>query len=155
MTLPAQTIEDMTLNITQEIYVRAPLEKTFAAVLEQMGPHNEMADGKPMPMKIEPWPGGRWYRDLGGDNGHFWGHVQAIKRPTLLEITGPLFASYPFASNVQYRLTEQDGGTLITFRHTALGFIQDEHRKGVGTGWASLLERIRKSAEAPSSPPEA
>ncbi len=49
-----------------------------------------------MPMKIEPWPGGRWYRDLGDNNGHFWGHVQAIKRPTLLEITGPLLASYPF-----------------------------------------------------------
>jgi hypothetical protein len=73
--------------------------------------------------------------------------VQAIKRPTLLEITGPLFASYPFASNLQYRLSEADGGTLITLRHTALGFIQDEHRKGVGSGWKSLLERTRKQAE--------
>ncbi|MGA2984066.1 MAG: SRPBCC domain-containing protein [Terriglobia bacterium] len=152
MTPPAQTIEDLTLNITQEIHVRAPLDKTFAALLEQMGPHNEVADGKPMPMKIEPWPGGRWFRDLGGDNGHFWGHVQAIKRPTLLEITGPLFASFPFVSNVQYRLTEAEGGTLITFRHTALGFIQDDQRKGLGTGWASLLDRIRIRAEAPLSP---
>jgi uncharacterized protein YndB with AHSA1/START domain len=99
-------------------------------------------------MKIEPWPGGRWYRDLGGDNGHLWGHVQAIKRPTLLEITGPLFASYPFVSNVQYRLTEADGGTSIEFRHTALGFIQEEHKDGVGKGWASLLEHIRQRAEA-------
>ena len=152
MTPPAQTIEDLTLNITQEIHVRAPLDKTFAALLEQMGPHNEVADGKPMPVKIEPWPGGRWYRDLGGDNGNFWGHVQAIKRPTLLEITGPLFASYPFVSNVQYRLAEAEGGTLITFRHTALGFNQDDLGKGIGTGWASLLERIRKVAEAPPSP---
>ena len=46
-------------------------------------------------MKLEPWPGGRWFRDLGNDNGHFWGLVQAIKRPTLLEITGPLFMSAP------------------------------------------------------------
>ena len=150
MTLPARTIEDLTLNITQEIHVNAPIEKTFAALLDQMGPYNEADAGKPMPMKIEPWPGGRWYRDLGGDNGHFWGHVQAIKRPTLLEITGPLFASYPFLSNLQYRLTEADGGTLIKFRHTALGFIQDDHRSGVVKGWASLLERVRKGAEAPS-----
>ncbi len=150
MTLPARTIEDLTLNITQEIHVNAPIEKTFAALLDQMGPYNEADAGKPMPMKIEPWPGGRWYRDLGGDNGHFWGHVQAIKRPTLLEITGPLFASYPFLSNLQYRLTEADGGTLIKFRHTALGFIQDDHRSGVVQGWASLLERVRKGAEAPS-----
>jgi hypothetical protein len=38
-----------------------------------------------MPLKIEPWPGGRWYRDLGDNNGHLWGHVQASKRPRLLE----------------------------------------------------------------------
>ncbi len=98
-------------------------------------------------MKLEAWPGGRWYRDLGGDNGHFWGHVQAIKRPTLLEIVGPLFASYPLASNVQYRLKEADGGTLITFRHTALGLIEDQHREGVVHGWSALLERTRDRAE--------
>ncbi len=145
MTAPA--IEDMTLNITQQTHVSAPLETTFAALLEQMGPFNEGEAGKPMPMKLEPWPGGRWYRDLGGDNGHFWGHVQAIKRPTLLEISGPLFASFPFASNVQYRLTEENGVTLITFRHTALGLIPDDVRKGANQGWKALLENVRKRAE--------
>lgn len=141
------TAESLALNITQEIHVRASLEATFAALLEQMGPHNERTDGVPMPMKIEPWPGGRWYRDLGGNDGHFWGHVQAIKRPTLLEICGPLFASSPCVSNVQYRLSEVDGGTLIEFHHQAMGFVSDEHRRGVHTGWATLLERIRKGAE--------
>jgi uncharacterized protein YndB with AHSA1/START domain len=144
----APSIENMTLDITQEIHVHAPLDVTFAALLEQMGPRNQRGDDDPMPMKIEPWPGGRWYRDLGDGNGHFWGQVQAIKRPTLLEITGPLFASYPLVSNVQYRLAESEGGTLITLRHTALGFIQDQHKQGVGKGWASLLDRTRKQAEA-------
>jgi hypothetical protein len=143
-----QSIESLTLNITQEIRVSASPEVTFAALLEQIGPSNERGDGVPMPMVIEPWPGGRWYRDLGDNNGHLWGLVQAIKRPTLLEFTGPLFASYPFVSNVQYRLTEVDGATLIAFRHTALGFIQDDHKSGVGQGWASMLERTRKAAEA-------
>src|SRR6202011_639805 len=105
-------IEDLTLNITEEIHVRAPLDVTFATLLEQLGPLNEVAEDKPLPMKIEPWPGGRWYRDLGDNNGHFWGHVQAIKRPTLLEICGPLFMSSPAVSNVQYRLSEVEGGTL-------------------------------------------
>ncbi len=144
----AQSIENLTLNITQEIQIRAPLDVTFAALLEQLGPHNEVEDGKPMPMKIEPWPGGRWYRDLGDGNGHFWGHVQAIKRPTLLEISGPLFMSYPVVSNVQYRLTEADGGTLIQFHHTALGLIQEDHRQGVSSGWSHIHERVRKQAEA-------
>src|ERR1700674_319960 len=141
-------IEDLTLNVAQEIHVRAPLESTFAALLEQLGPKNDTPDGKAMPMKVEPWPGGRWYRDLGGDNGHFWGHVQAIKRPTLLEIAGPLFMSYPVISNVQYRLSEVEGGTLIKFHHTALGLIQDEHREGVGKGWGHIHANVRKRAEA-------
>ena len=144
----AQSIENLTLDIKKEIHVHAPLAVTFEALLEQIGPYNERDQGDPMPMKIEAWPGGRWYRDLGDNNGHLWGHVQAIKRPTLLEICGPLFASYPFLSNVQYRLAEKDGGTLITFRHTALGFIEDQHREGVSKGWTSILDRIRERAEA-------
>ena len=96
MTATARSIDEMVLEIRKEIHVRAPLETTFTALLEQIGPHNETPDGKSMPMKLEAWPGGRWYRDLGGDDGHFWGHVQAIKRPTLLEINGPMFASCPF-----------------------------------------------------------
>ena len=143
-----QTIEDLTLNVTQEIHVRASLEATFAALLEQLGPRNDTPEGKQMPMKIEPWPGGRWYRDLGGEDGHFWGHLQAIKRPALLEIAGPLFMSYPVVSNVQYRLIESEGGTLIKFHHTALGLILDDHRAGVGKGWKHINEGIRKRAEA-------
>jgi hypothetical protein len=147
----AQRIEDLTLDVAQEIHVRAPLDVTFAALLEQLGPHNEVMEGTPMPMKIEPWPGGRWYRDLGDGNGHFWGHVQAIKRPTLLEISGPLFMSYPVVSNVQYRLSEADGGTLIKFHHTAIGLIQEDHRKGVSSGWSNIHERVRRRAEASGS----
>jgi uncharacterized protein YndB with AHSA1/START domain len=143
-----QGIENLTLNVSEEIHVRAPLDVTFEALLEQLGPENDTPDGHPISLKIEPWPGGRWYRDLGDGNGHFWGHVQAIKRPTLLEFTGPLFMSYPVVSNVQYRLSEQDGGTLIRFRHTALGLIQEDHREGVGKGWTHIHARVRARAEA-------
>jgi Activator of Hsp90 ATPase homolog 1-like protein len=145
------SIEDLTLNITLEIHVRAPLDVTFATLLEELGPNNQTTEGVPLAMKIEPWPGGRWYRDLGDGNGHFWGNVQAIKRPTLLEIAGPLFMSYPVSNNVQYRLSEEDGGTLIKFRHAALGLIEENHKKGVSTGWGSIHERVRKAAEASRS----
>ena len=148
MMTDAPRLEQMMLSITQEMHVRSSLQSTFDAIVEQMGPYNETPDGKPLPMAIELRPGGRWFRDLGGDDGHFWGHVQAIKRPTLLEITGPLFMSAPVLSNIQYRLTEVEGGTLLAFRHTALGFIPDEVRRELGKGWTPLLERIRRRAEA-------
>lgn len=143
-------IENLTLIVTKETFVRAPIDVTFEALLEQIGPENDTPEGGKMPMKLEAWPGGRWFRDLGDDNGHFWGHVQAIKRPTLLEIAGPLFMSYAAISNVQYRLSEVDGGTLIKFHHKAMGMIQDDHRQRVGTGWGHILARIGQRAEAAS-----
>src|SRR5215813_5033323 len=143
MTAVAPAIENLSINITQEIHVRASLAATFAALLEEMGPSNQGQPGVPMPMKLEAWPGGRWFRDLDNDNGHFWGHVQAIKRPTLLEITGPLFMSYGVVSNLQYRLSEHNGGTLIKFHHKAFGAIQDDHRRGVSQGWSHINDRIK------------
>ncbi|GAC1632957.1 MAG: hypothetical protein NVS9B14_06930 [Candidatus Acidiferrum sp.] len=140
------TIEDLTLSIKEEIHVRASIDKTFSALLEQLGPLNTTPE-KPMPMILEAWPGGRWYRDLGDGNGHFWANVQAIKRPTLLEFYGPLFMSYPVSSNLQYRLSEEPGGTLIKFRHLALGLIEDEHRSGVVKGWAGIHARVKAAAE--------
>jgi uncharacterized protein YndB with AHSA1/START domain len=149
MTATAMTkTEDLTLNVVQEIHVRASLEVTFESLLEQLGPFNGGADDKPMPMTLEAWPGGRWYRDLGNGNGHFWATVQAIKRPTLLEFTGPLFMSYAVVSNVQYRLSEADGGTLIKFRHSAFGLVQEDHRAGVTQGWGYINGNVRKRAEA-------
>jgi hypothetical protein len=141
-------LDNLTLDLTEEIRVNASLDAAFEALLEEMGPHNTGIGGVPMPMVIEARPGGRWYRDLGDDNGHFWGHVQAIKRPSLLEITGPLFMSMPVVSNLQYRLKEVDGGTLISFRHSALGFIPDDFRQGMMRGWAALHDRVRTQAEA-------
>jgi hypothetical protein len=51
-------------------------------------------------------------------------------------------------SNLQYRLKEADGGTLITLRHTALGPMPDGYREGLSTGWRQLIERARQRAEA-------
>lgn len=147
MTAIAPSIDNLSLNVTEELHVRAPIAKAFAALLEEMGPGNEGHEGVSMPMVLEAWPGGRWFRDLGAQNGHNWGHVQAIKRPTLLEITGPLMMSFAVASNVQYRLKEVDGGTLITVHHTALGMFPDGYRDALTQGWTLLYGRIKRRVE--------
>jgi hypothetical protein len=147
MPVSAPAIENLTFTIAQDIHVRSSLTATFAALLEEMGPANEGPKSGPMPMTLEAWPGGRWFRDLGDGNGHFWGNVQAIKRPTLLEITGPLMMSFAVVSNVQYRLSEVDGGVLLTLRHTAFGSIPDGYREGFTEGWTRMIEAIRRRAE--------
>jgi hypothetical protein len=141
-------LDDLTLSVTQEIRVKAPIDLTFAALIEQLGPYNEKPDGTAMPMKLEPWPGGRWFRDLGNGNGHFWAAVQAIHKPTLLEFAGPLFMSFPVANNVQYRLSEQNGVTVIQFRHSGFGLISGDHKAGVNAGWGYIHGKVRERAES-------
>lgn len=131
-------------EIVKEEEIAAPIEIVFETILEQMGPLNSTPE-KPMPMVLEAWPGGRWYRDLSNGAGHFWGTVQAIKQPSLLEISGPLFMSNPAVSNLQYRLTEERGITRMRFVHRAIGWVGEQER-GVEAGWNQLMERIRSAA---------
>ena len=108
---------------------------TLAALLDQLGPYNETQMDRPMPMKLEGCLGGRWYRSLGDNNGNYSRTVQAIKKPTLLEISGPLFMSNPVMTNLQYR-------------HQTLGLVLEEHRNAKN-GWAHLHERMRPEAPRP------
>ncbi|MFI5458313.1 MAG: SRPBCC domain-containing protein [Isosphaerales bacterium] len=150
-TMTAPLPEEYLLDFHNDIDIDAPLTVVFDALLEQLGPGSEMPDGRPFPMKLEPWPGGRWYRDLGNNAGHFWGHVQVIKPPTLLEITGPLFMSYAAISHLQYRLTEQGRGTRLSLIHRAIGEMASEQRQGLSQGWGHKLLRIRQVAESRKS----
>jgi uncharacterized protein YndB with AHSA1/START domain len=132
------------IEIIKEEEIAAPIEIVFETILEQMGPLNSTPE-KPMPMVLQAWPGGRWYRDLGNNTGHFWGTVQAIKTPSLLEIWGPLFMSTPAVSNLQYRLVEENGATRMRFVHRAMGWISEQER-AVDAGWTQLMGRIRAAA---------
>ncbi len=135
------------LEVTKTETIAAPIEIVFETLLEQLGPLSETGPDSPMPMKLEAWPGGRWYRDLGQNGGHLWGHVQVIKPPTLLEISGPLFMSYPAVSHVQYRLTADGARTRLELVHRAIGQIATPHREGVGRGWTYILGKVRERAE--------
>jgi uncharacterized protein YndB with AHSA1/START domain len=136
-----------TLEVTKTEEIAAPIATVWEALLDQIGPHFEAETGSPMPMVLEAWPGGRWYRDLGNKTGHLWGHVQVIKPQALLEISGPLFMSYPALSHVQYRLAGDGARTRLTLTHRAIGQITTDHREGVQKGWEHINARIRERAE--------
>jgi uncharacterized protein YndB with AHSA1/START domain len=146
--MPAEMKEGVVqaFEIVKEEQIAAPIDIVFETILEEIGPLNSTPE-KPMPMVLEAWPGGRWFRDLGDGAGHFWGVVQAIKPPSLLEIHGPLFMSTPAVSNLQYRLTEENGVTRMRFVHRAAGWI-DGQAMGVDSGWSQLIGRIRQAAAA-------
>jgi len=140
-------LQNLTLDVDQHIEIQASIGDVFEGLVHRLSAGSVAPGGEPMPMRLERRPGGRWYRDLGDDAGHLWGFVQVIKPPTLLEISGPMFMSYPVAGHLALRLTEQDGGTRLSLRHRALGFIDEEHRQGVTAGWSHYLNGVKQDCE--------
>ena len=136
-----------TFEILKEIRIAAPIEIAFEAMLDQLGEQGQMPGDKPFPMKLEQFPGGRWYRDTGNNAGHLWGHVSVIKPPNLLEITGPLMIPNASINHLQYKFKADGGVTLLTFAHRSIGLFTPEFRDGLHEGWGYWLERITKLAE--------
>ena len=130
-------MQKLVLEVEQRIVVKSSLAAAFEGLIRQLTAVNAM------PLKLERFPGGRWYRDLGDNAGHLWGFVQVIKPPTLLEIHGPMFMSYPVAGHVQFRLAEATGGIEVSVRHRAFGLIEDAHREGVVKGWQQILSGLQ------------
>jgi uncharacterized protein YndB with AHSA1/START domain len=140
-------LEDLTLDVEQQMDIKATPEKVFAAALERFGKKNTRPDGESLELQLEAKPGGRWYRDRGNGVGHLWGFVQVIKPPSLLELSGPMFMSYPANNHIAIKIDKTADGSRVTLRHRALGMIDPEHRKGVGMGWNHMLAELKKDSE--------
>jgi len=138
------TLEQMMLDLEQHVEIKAAIGDVFRSTLHRFGEGNTNPKGESMQMILEQWPGGRWFRDRGNGIGHLWGHVQVIKAPVLLELSGPMFMSYPAMNHLEIRLQEISGGTRLTLRHRAIGLIDPAHRAGVSTGWKHIMETIEK-----------
>jgi hypothetical protein len=139
--------QEMTLDVSQRIEINTAIGDAYAALVRRLSDESSTPDNRPMPMVLEQWPGGRWFRDLGNGQGHLWGFLQVIKPPTLIEIQGPMFMSYAVAGHVQFRLTPIAGGVELFLRHRAVGMIEDEHREGVTLGWEHFVGGVKQLAE--------
>jgi len=136
-------IDDMTLDLEQHVDVKGPIADVFKSVLHRFGEGNKGPDGKSLEMKLEEFAGGRWFRDRREGIQHLWGHVQVIKPPTLLEISGPMFMSYPAINHLEIKLQETAGVTKVTLRHRAIGMIDPQHRAGLQHGWGLMLDSVK------------
>lgn len=136
-------IEDLTVDIDQSVEIKGALEDVFKSVLHRLGAGNTAPNGESLNLQIEPFAGGRWFRDRGEGVQHLWGHVQVIKPPVLLELSGPLFMSYPALNHIEVKL-EPAGETIkVTLRHRAIGLLKQSHREGFVEGWKLMLDRVK------------
>ena len=140
-------MDSTSFDITEVIEIKGSAETVFDALVHRFSAGAFGSERASMPMKLELWPGGRWYRDLGEGRGHLWSHVQSIKRGELLEFYGPLSMSFPVSNNVIVRFKEEDGITTITFKHTAFGLIPPDLVSDMKEGWREYLEVVKEDCE--------
>ncbi|MCI0451065.1 MAG: SRPBCC domain-containing protein [Candidatus Latescibacteria bacterium] len=141
------TLDDFLVNFDQTIEIKAAPGDVFEGLVARMCEF-EGEDGRPgFKLRMERWPGGRWFRDLDGGNGHLWGFVQSIKPPTLLELFGPMFMSYPVAGHLIVRLTQMPGGTKLVFQNQFFGPVPADIRDGMGEGWSDMLKKLKSDVE--------
>jgi uncharacterized protein YndB with AHSA1/START domain len=139
--------DDLVMQIEQTLEIKAAPEKVFEGLIQHLC-DMEGEPGKPrIKLKMERKPGGRWYRDLGGESGHLWGFIQSIKPPALLEIFGPLMMSHPIAGHLIVRLTPTSNGTQLVFKNEVFGPIPAEYKDGMAEGWGQLLEAMKRDVE--------
>ena len=141
-------LNELTLDLTQTIEIDAAIGDAYQSLLRRLTDKSSAGNNQPMPMILEEWPGGRWYRDLGNGQGHLWGFVQVIKPPTLIEIHGPMFMSYAVAGHIQFRLTVISHGVELSLRHRVLGLVEESHREGVVAGWDHFLKDVKELSQA-------
>lgn len=140
-------LDDFVVNIEQTIEIKAAPGDVFEGLIQHMCRLEGEEGTPPVILKLERWPGGRWFRDLDGGTGHLWGFVQAIKPPTLLELFGPMFMSYPVAGHLMVRLSPIAGGTKLVFKNDVFGPVPGEMRDGMAEGWNDMLAAIKRDAE--------
>ena len=140
-------IEDLTFDIEQSVVVNGSADEVFKSVLHRFGEGNTTPNGDSLNLQIEEFAGGRWFRDRGEGVQHLWGHVQVIKPPVLLELSGPLFMSYPALNHIEIKLEPAGETTRVTLRHRAVGMIEPSQREGFGQGWHSMLDQVKNDFE--------
>jgi hypothetical protein len=146
-------LDEMTLDLEQTVALSTNIDDAFRALLHRFGEGNTAPNGESLNLALEPFAGGRWYRDRGEGVQHLWGHVQVIKSPVLLELAGPMFMSYPAINHIEVKLEEAGKGTKVTLRHRAIGMISKEHREGISIGWGHILDGLKADCEKAAASP--
>lgn len=138
-------------TIVQEVSIRAPAERVFAALTD---PAQRIkwwgAEGRFQTTQMESdlRPGGKWRMSgvgIGGRPFTVNGIYRTVDRPRLLIFTWlPDWQPDASESLVRVDLVEQDGVTLIRLTHSGLSSeaARESHR-----GWPQILDWLRTYAE--------
>ncbi|HST92011.1 MAG TPA: SRPBCC family protein [Brevundimonas sp.] len=144
--------------IRKHLSVQAPLERTFEVFTRGMGrwwprDHSVLRALRNTPqtdVRMEPWPGGRWYEV--GENGdeYDWGEVRDWDAPNRIVLIWRLSNSFEYdpalTTEVEVRFIPAGAGaTTVDFEHRGLeafGPAAAITRETMDPGWGMILGRF-------------
>lgn len=136
----------LVIDLQQDVVFQAPASHVFRALTEEIaswwGPPYVNAEATDL--RLEARLGGAFYEVWTDDAGAMLAMVTAIIRDKHLELTGR-FHMGPAQSVATFRLSEQEGSTLLQFSYQAIGHVPEEEVAVYAGGWTDLVSGRLKS----------
>ncbi|HEY2533251.1 MAG TPA: SRPBCC domain-containing protein [Xanthobacteraceae bacterium] len=138
-------------TIVQEITIKAPAERVFAALAEPDQRVKWWAGGgrfKATHMESDLRKGGHWMMagsGMGGKPFTLRGVYRQVERPRVLEFTWlPSWQQEPLETVVRFELRDSDGVTTVRVIHSGL---ITESSRSQNRGWPDILAGLRAFIE--------
>ena len=138
------------LEIRKQIRVEAAREHVFETLLRvaEWWPHRLRAGSA---VSLEPWVGGRFMEDWGGESGALYGFVTFIERPAALVVSRPMGMRGAAASAWTIELdADAAGATVVRVHHSWCGEVDAETRRAYATGWDEGLAALQEACAKPA-----
>lgn len=152
---PASAAAPHDETIVQQISIRAPAERVFAALVD---PQQRIVwwgrEGmfRSTHMESDPRPGGRWLQSGTGRDGKpfsIGGEYRIVERPRTLSFTWlPSWQANAQESLVRFDLEERDGVTTVRVTHSRL----TPESKTAHRGWPQVLDWLKAYSEQTAPP---
>ncbi len=145
-----ETAKFRTLDIQLEVEIAARPDAVWRSLTRDIGewwPAKFYVGTAPKRFALESHVGGRVFEDWGDGEGSLFGTVTAFEKDRLLQWAGDMSADFggPARSVTTFRLkTGRDGTTLLSFRDTPFGLLNDMAVEGLEQGWRWLLNDCLK-----------
>ena len=120
------------LEIRKQVRIEASREHVFETLLRvsEWWPHRLRSGSA---VSLEPWVGGRFMEDWGGESGALYGFVTFVERPAALVVSRPMGMQGAAASSWTIELDA-------------------ETRRAYATGWDEGLAALLEASGKPATP---
>jgi DNA-binding transcriptional ArsR family regulator len=142
-----------TIRVESEVVIHAARERVFEAILRETShwfwPGE--ADRPHPPSVIEPWVGGRFWRDesaeYGEGAGDLYATIATIRAPEMVRMVGDFASQHAYAGTVTIQLRETTGGTRVGVTHVCSGDVPEEKVREFDEGWRDELGNLKRYVE--------